>query len=142
MRLWTGLLAAIGVIGLGSAGFAEDKTPGKKEDARVYEMRTYYAPPGKMPALLSRFRDHTVKLFEKHGMTVVGFWLPVDPKEAEHKLVYILSYPSKAAAEKSWKDFQSDPDWVKAKEASEKDGKLVEKVDSVYLNPTDFSPLK
>jgi hypothetical protein len=122
-------------------GPAADKET-KKEEARVYELRTYYAAPGKMPNLLARFRDHTIKIFEKHGMTVVGFWVPVDPKAAEEKLVYILSYPSKSAAEKSWKDFQADPDWKQAKEASEKDGKLVDKVESLYMNPTDFSPLK
>ena len=127
-----------------TAGFATrsraDKE--KKMDDRVFEMRTYYAPPGKMKALHARFRDHTVKLFKKHGMTVVGFWVPIDEKEAEKKLVYLLAYPSKEAADKSWKAFRADPDWVKAKKESERDGALVEKVESVYLNPTDYSPMK
>jgi hypothetical protein len=133
------LLAGLGLAALGAtAGAAE---PDKK-DTRVFEMRTYYAAPGKMAALHARFRDHTCKLFEKHGMTVVGFWSPTDPKQAEEKLVYILAFPSKEAAAKSWAAFRDDPDWKKAKAESEKDGTLVTKVESVYLNPTDYSPIK
>ena len=114
----------------------------KNVTTRVFEMRTYYAHPGKMTDLHARFRDHTCKLFEKHGMTVIGFWSPLDPKLAEEKMVYILAFPSKAAAEKSWKDFGSDPEWKKVREASEVDGKLVAKVESVYMNPTDYSKIK
>ena len=115
---------------------------GKNVQNRVFEMRTYYAHPGKMAALHARFRDHTVKLFEKHGMTNIGYWSPTDPKQAEEKLIYILAFPSKEAAAKSWKDFAGDPDWKKAREASEVNGKLVAKVESVYLNPTDYSKIK
>jgi hypothetical protein len=114
----------------------------KKVDPRVFELRTYYAMPGKMQALHARFRDHTNKLFEKHGMTIIGFWSPTDEKKAEEQLIYILAFPSKEAATKSWKAFQDDPDWKKAKDESEKDGKLVDHVVSVYMNPTDYSPLK
>ena len=120
---------------------AADKAEGKKED-RVFEMRIYYAPPGKMKDLQARFRDHTTKLFEKHGITSIGYWSPTDPKEAEVKLIYILAYPSKEAADKSWAAFRADPEWVKARDASEKNGKLVEKVESTYMNPTDFSLIK
>ena len=115
---------------------------GKKVNTRVFEMRTYYAHPGKMKDLHARFRDHTCKLFEKHGMTLIGFWSPIDEKVAEQKMVYILAYPTKAAADKSWKDFRDDPDWIKARKASEANGPLVAKVESVYLNPTDYSPMK
>jgi hypothetical protein len=115
---------------------------GKKVDTRVFEMRTYYAHPGKMNALHARFRDHTNKLFVKHGMTLLGFWSPIDAKQAEDKMVYILAYPSKEAADKSWDAFKKDPDWITAKKASEKDGPLVKRVDSVFLNPTDYSPIK
>ena len=114
----------------------------KKVDTRVFEMRTYYAHPGKMKALHARFRDHTNKLFVKHGMTLIGYWSPIDPKQADEKMVYILAYPSKEAADKSWADFRKDPDWNAARTASEKDGPLVKKVDSVFLNPTDYSPIK
>jgi hypothetical protein len=120
---------------------AEEKEK-KKVETRVFEMRTYYAAPGKMNALHARFRDHTCALFKKHGMEMIGFWSPLDSAEAEKKMVYILAFPSKEAAQKSWKEFQADPDWQKAKAESEKDGKLVEKVDSVFLAPTDYSALK
>ena len=134
------LLAGFGLAVLGATAGAEK--PAEKKDTRVFEMRTYYAAPGKMTALHARFRDHTCKLFEKHGMTIIGFWVPTKPEDAEQKMVYILAFPSKEAAAKSWKDFVNDPDWKKAKAESEKDGTLVTKVDSVYLNPTDYSPIK
>src|SRR5262245_30767293 len=83
----------------------------------------------------------TYKLFEKHGITIIGYWVPTDAKEAERKLIYILAYPNMEAAKKSWDGFRNDPAWKAAKDASEKDGVLVEKVESVYLNPTDYSPI-
>jgi hypothetical protein len=138
--LW-GVLAILGLGTMGLPAHAAEK-PEKKGDTRVFEMRTYYAAPGKMKDLHARFRDHTCKLFKKHGMEIVGFWVPTDPKEAEIKLVYILAFPSREAATKSWSAFQADPDWKEAKEASEKNGKLVDKVESVFLNPTDYSPIK
>jgi hypothetical protein len=124
---------------------APPKTSAKAEvkaATRVFEMRTYYAAPGKMKELHARFRDHTIKLFEKHGMTHIGFWVPMDEKGEAEKLVYILSYPSKEAADKAWKGFREDPAWKKVREESEKNGKLVEKVESLYMNPIDFSPIK
>jgi len=96
-----------------------------------------------MDALNARFRDHTNKLFEKHGMTIIGFWMPTKQKEGAEKLIYILAYPSKDAADKSWKAFREDPVWQKARAESEKDGKLLAKPpESVYMKPTDYSPLK
>ncbi len=140
----TPCLFALGLCLAGPAAAGEDKNDKaeKKVDTRVFEMRTYYAEPGKMKALHARFRDHTNKLFEKHGMTIIGFWVPTDPKEAEEKLVYILAFPSREAATASWKAFGADPVWKAAKDASETDGKLVKKVESVFLNPTDYSPIK
>jgi hypothetical protein len=145
------LLAAV-ALGMGVLGFAvhtacadkADKSErgAKKVEKRVFELRTYYAAPGKMDALHARFRDHTCALFRKHGMTIVGFWSPIDPETSQKKLVYLLAYPSKEVADKSWKGFRDDPEWTEARTASEKDGKLVEKVESLYLNPTDYSPMK
>jgi len=106
---------------------------------RFFEMRTYYAAEGKVDALDARFRDHTNKLFQKHGMDLVGYWHPVEKKDV---LVYILAYPSREAREKSWKDFNADPDWKAAKAKSEENGTLVTKVDSVFMTPTDYSPIK
>ena len=135
------------VLGLGAviavAANAEQKEKDvKKADSRIFELRTYYAASGKMDALNARFRDHTCALFKKHGMEIVAFWNPSDPKEADKKLIYVLAYPNKEAADKSWKAFREDPEWIKAKDESEKGGKLVDKVDSVYMNPTDYSPMK
>lgn len=134
------------IIGLALAGLASYATHeargGKKVAERVFEMRTYYAHPGKMKALHERFRNHTNKLFEKHGMTLIGYWSPIDEQQAEKMMVYILAYPSHAAAKKSWDDFRKDPDWIAAKKASEVNGELVAKVESVFLNPTDYSPIK
>jgi len=98
--------------------------------------------PAKIEALQARFPDHICKLFEKHRMRVIGFWNPTDPKQAEQKLVYLLAFPSKEAAQKSWQAFRDDPAWKAVREASEKDGKVVEKVESTYLNPTDYSPMR
>ncbi len=91
--------------------------------------------------MLARFRDHTTRLFEKHGIRNIGYWTPQGP-EAETKLIYLLAHDSKAAADKSWQAFRDDPDWKQAKDASEQDGKIVEKSESVYLDPADFSKLK
>ena len=115
----------------------------KAEGSRVFEMRTYHAHPGRLDALNKRFREHTCKLFEKHGMELIGFWTPQDEKQGKaDTLVYILAYPSKDAAKASWKAFQDDPVWKKARDESEKDGKIVAKVESVYLDPTDYSAIK
>jgi hypothetical protein len=110
----------------------------REKDMRVYEMRTYYAEPGKLDALNARFRDHTCKLFEKHGMTNVGYWVPIDNPDS--KLIYILAFPSREAREKSWKAFGADPEWKRVQKESEADGKLVGKIESVLLQATDYSP--
>jgi hypothetical protein len=142
------LLAAMLVLGAGATALALHARAGrtveerKKVDTRFFEMRTYHAAPGKMKALHARFRDHTCALFKKHGMTIVGFWSPADPAQAEKTLVYILAYPSKQAREESWKAFRADPDWQKVLKESEKDGKLVDRVDSLSLTPTDYSPIQ
>ncbi len=143
MKESTKILATMLFAGLGVSALIADSPKGeKKMDTRVFELRTYHAAPGKMEALNSRFRDHTCELFKKHGMTIIGFWNPTDAKDAEKTLIYLLAFPSQEAADRSWKAFVADPEWKKAKEASEKEGRLVEKVERVFLNPTDYSPLK
>ena len=107
--------------------------------AEVYELRTYIPNEGKMEGLLARFRDHTTKIFETHGMKNIGYWVS---DEDEPKLVYIISHKDRETAKKNWKAFVADPKWKAAKTASEKDGKLVKKVIKQFLNPTDFSKLK
>ena len=137
------IIGALVALTLGFFGVVLYAAKGdEKVDSRIFELRTYECVPGKMEALQARFRDHTRKLFEKHQMTVIGFWNPTDAEQSQRKLIYLLAFPSQEAAAKSWKVFQADPEWKAVKEASEKDGQLVEKIESVYLNPTDYSPLK
>jgi len=110
-------------------------------DRRCFELRTYTAAPGKLDALNARFRDHTCKLFRKHGMQIVGFWTPAEGEAGTGRtLVYLLAHASREAARKSWEAFRNDPDWQKARAESEANGRLVEKVESVFLVATDYSP--
>jgi hypothetical protein len=139
MRISWCLLALLALAGAAVLPAVAEKEKDVKKDTRYFEMRTYYAAPGKMDALNARFREHTNALFKKHGMEIVGFWTDVNKPD---DLVYILAYPSKEAREKSWKEFGEDPEWVKVKKETEKDGKLVEKVDQKFLTPTDYSPIK
>jgi hypothetical protein len=139
------LSAVLGAVGALTAARAVAVPPPASlaPDSRCFELRTYTAAPGKLEALHARFRDHTNALFTKHGMTMVGYWVPTDPdKGAANTLVYLLAFPSRAARDKAWADFQADPDWVAARNASEVSGKLAEKVESLLLNATDYSPLK
>jgi hypothetical protein len=129
------VLGGVAVLRLNAAEQKESKMGG----GRYFEMRTYHANEGKMKALNARFRDHTDRLFRKHGIDIVGYWEPVNQKDT---LIYILAYPSKEARDKCWEAFQNDPDWKKAKAASEKDGPLVAKVDQVFMTATDYSPIK
>ena len=108
------------------------------EDTRCYELRIYTANEGKLDALNTRFRDHTCKLFEKHGLTNVGYWVPAD--KSDSRLIYVISSPNRVAHTKSWKAFLNDPNWKKAYKASTKDGALVAKIDSTFMSATDYSP--
>ena len=107
---------------------------------KVYELRVYQAAPGKLAQLLARFREHTTKLFDRHGMKNVAYWTPVDEPQKSNTLIYILQHPSREAAVANWKSFQDDPEWKSVRDKSEANGKLVEKVDSTFLVLTDFSP--
>ena len=132
-----------GLLLLAAALPARAADPSAAEGRRVFELRTYVANEGKLEALHQRFREHTNDLFRKHGMTIVGFWVPQDETDGQaNTLVYLLAFPSREAAKKSWAAFAADPEWQKAKAESERDGVLVGKVISVYLDPTDYSPLK
>jgi hypothetical protein len=106
----------------------------------VYELRVYHAAPGKLGELLARFREHTIKIFDRHGMKSVAYWTPVDEPQKNDTLIYILLHPSREAAVANWKSFQDDPEWKSVRDKSEANGKLVEKVDSTFLALTDFSP--
>jgi hypothetical protein len=111
------------------------------KDTRCFELRTYHAAPGKLEGLHQRFRQHTLRLFEKHGIENIGYWVPMDKDgQPENKLTFLLAYPSREAREKSWQGFMSDPDWKAAAKASEANGPLVTKVENPYLEATDYSP--
>ncbi|HMG90970.1 MAG TPA: NIPSNAP family protein [Chryseolinea sp.] len=115
--------------------------PGKG-DGRLFELRTYTCLPGRLPNLTTRFKDHTLKLFEKQGMENLMYFNTVEEAGAQPKLVYMLAHKNQDEAKKSWDAFRADPVWVAARDASEKDGKIVEKVESVYLTPLSFSKIK
>ena len=122
------------------ASARQDRDNSTLTTTTVYELRVYHAAPGKLAELLARFREHTVKLFEKHGIKSVAYWTPVDEPEKSNTLIYILRHPSREAAAANWKSFQDDAEWKSVKEKSEANGKLVDKIESTFLSLTDFSP--
>lgn len=109
---------------------------------RVYELRTYTAAEGKLPDLQARFRDHTMRLFEKHGMRNHGYWVPQDAPAKDNTLIYVISHASRDAAKKSWADFAADPEWQKVNKESNANGRILAGVVSVYMDPTDYSGMK
>jgi NIPSNAP len=123
-------------------GARENSRAGATAD-RVFELRTYYTNEGKLDDLHKRFRDHTCELLKKHGADVIGFWTPLDDANGKgEKLVYLLAFPSRDAAKKTWEAFGKDPEWQKVYKESHANGVLVKKVESVFLEPTDYSELK
>ena len=137
MKPW--IFLALGLVL--SAGFSElraaDPAP-----ARVFEIRTYHTFPGRLDALHKRFREHTMKLFEKHGIKNVGYWTAVDEKHVG-RLYFILAYPNQESRDRMFAEgFAKDPEWIKVAAESQKDGKLLDSIEQVFLVPTDYSPLK
>jgi len=112
------------------------------QGGKVFELRTYTATPGNLDKLLARFRNHTMRIFEKHGMTNIGYWVPTDEAESSNTLVYILAHDSQEAATRSWQAFSADPEWQKVNEESNVDGPILQGVVRKYMSTTDFSPLK
>jgi len=139
-----------GVAAIGAAfvlGFlARDVIPGEPvtyaQGARVFELRTYTAPEGKLGELNARFRNHTMRIFQKHGMANVAYFTPQDAPLSQNTLVYIISHPSREAAKESWAAFGKDPEWQKVAQESQVNGKIVASVVSQFLVPTDYSPMK
>lgn len=145
MRLTRSLFALVVVFlaGVAVGQFARtDVSAQAAPSTKVYELRTYYTHPGKLPDLQARFRNHTTRIFEKHGMTNVGYWVPQDEPARSNTLIYVLAHDSREAAKKSWDAFRADPEWQKVRTASEENGPIVTKVDFVYMDPTDYSKLK
>src|SRR6267143_613904 len=137
------VLGAVVVLAVGLGAFWAGMSMGQEKNmnTRVYELRTYTVLPGRLPALHKRFAEHTMKLFEKHGMKNAMYWVPTDDARKDNTLIYFLSHESREAAERSWKSFASDPDWIKVRDASEADGKILAKPpDRVYMRLTEYSP--
>jgi NIPSNAP len=123
---------------LPAAAFAEPAEA--QSSTTVYELRVYHTNEGKLDDLLRRFRDHTMKLFEKHGIKNIAYWLPTEEPLKGKTLVYIIAHPSREAATANWKAFSDDPEWQSVRDKSEANGKLLEKIDSTFMTLTDFSP--
>jgi hypothetical protein len=136
------LFAAMAALAVGGLFMVKTSVAADEKKERVFELRTYTAAEGKLDALHARFRDHTNKIFAKHGMEMIGYWTPTDGEKAKNTLIYILAFPSREAADKSWQEFRDDPEWKAAAAESEKNGKLVTKVERVFMKPTDYSPMK
>jgi len=142
--LFFSLITAISSSGCmtGNDISVSEETSAGLETNQVFELRTYTAAEGKFDDLLDRFRDHTLRIFEKHGMINVGYWTPQDEPLSANTLIYVLAHPSREAAEQSWRDFSSDPEWQSVAEESQRDGQLITGLERVFLNPTDFSPMR
>jgi hypothetical protein len=143
MRTTLSISAVLGVL---IAAWLVVSTPVRAADRptaeRVFDMRIYKTNPGKLDALNARFRDHTCKIFKKHGMELIGFWTPTEGEEAKDTLIYIVAFPNAEAQKKAWDAFWDDPEWKKVKADSEKDGVLVKEIKGKNLKATDYSPLR
>lgn len=113
-----------------------------QNSGKVFELRTYTATPGNLDNLHARFRDHTTRIFRKHGMEVVGYWSPTSEEEREDTIVYILEHQSQAAANASWSAFGQDPEWAKVAEESNANGPILGGIERKYMVATDYSPLR
>lgn len=137
-----GVIVALLLTGVFVGAAVGPALSGETKPRPVFEVRTYTTHAGRLDALHGRFRRHTMRLFEKHGMTNVAYWTPDDRALAETTLVYVLAHSSRDAAKRSWNAFRQDPEWVKVKAESEADGPIVSRVESVFGEATDYSPLR
>jgi hypothetical protein len=141
-KVWS--VAAIGaafVVGFVARGVVSEPVV-NAQGARVFEMRTYTAPDGKLEELHARFRNHTTRIFQKHGMTNVAYFKPQDAPLSQNTMVYLISHASREQAKLNWAAFGKDPEWQKVAQESQVNGKIVAKVESVFLDATDYSPMK
>jgi len=138
-------VAAIGaafVLGFLARGVVPMEPVAHAQGARIFELRTYTAPEGKLGELHARFRDHTLRIFKKHGMENIIYFAPQDAPLSQNTMIYLLAHPSREAADKNWAAFGKDPEWQKVAQETQVNGKIVAKVDRVFLNATDYSPMK
>ena len=130
------------VAGFSLGSLVQNSAIAHAQAGKVYELRTYTAPDGKLGDLHARFRNHTIRIFNNHGMKSIGYFSPQDAPLSQNTLIYILEHPSRDEAKKHWAEFQADPEWKKVSEESQKDGRIVSKVESVFMTATDYSPMK
>lgn len=126
------------IIGLGAGIFFSSSA----QDQKVFELRTYQATPGNLDNLHDRFRDHTTRIFRKHGMEVVGYWSPTSEEERDDTLVYLLAHDNQDTADASWQAFIADPEWERVAEESNRNGQILGGIERKYMIATDYSPLK
>lgn len=142
-RLWfSGLIVVAFAAGFVARGVAPLDSVAHAQTGKVYELRTYTAPEGKLGELQARFRNHTRRIFDKHRMKSVGYWVPADAPASQNTLIYILEHPGRDEAKANWTAFQADPEWQKVANDSQVNGKIVAKVESVFMNATEFSAIK
>ena len=142
---WLPTVAMTTAFSLGAlvgTGIDQSGTAAARSTDRVFELRTYHALPGRLDALHSRFRDHTMRIFEKHGMTNIGYFSPQDEPLSDNTLIYIIAHENREAAKANWQAFVADPEWKKVSEESQRDGRIIETLESVFMDPTDYSPMK
>ena len=142
-KMWS--VAAIGaafVLGFIARGVVPGEPVVNAQSARVYELRTYTAPDGKLEDLHARFRNHTLRIFQKHGMSNVAYFKPQDAPLSQNTMIYLIAHPSREAAKQNWAAFGKDPEWQKVAQDTQVNGKIVAKVESVFLDATDYSPMK
>ncbi len=137
-----GASTIIFLAGLSAGSLFQSGVAHAQAAKHVFEVRTYTAPEGKLGELHARFRDHTIRIFNKHGMKSVVYLAPQDAPDSANTLIYVLEHPSREAAKKAWADFQADPEWVKVAAESQVNGRIVSKVVSVFADPTEYSPMK
>jgi hypothetical protein len=132
-------LAAVTGLSLNTVPVSAQQPPQVAAAGPVFEIRTYIASAGKLEDLHARFRDHTIRIFARHGMKSIAYWIPTDQRNT---LVYIIQHESREAAARNWKAFQSDPEWMKVAAASNANGNLVARADSYFATAADYSPIK
>lgn len=138
-RLLAATLSLAALAGINTASLAAQQPQPAAAAGPVFEVRTYIASAGKFDDLQARFRDHTIRIFERHGMKSIAYWIPLDQRNT---LVYIIQHESREAAARNWKAFGSDPEWVKIAAASNANGNLVARVDTYFATAADYSPIK
>lgn len=135
-------ISFVSVFAVLASGLFSESATAQEATGKVFELRTYKATSGNLDKLLARFRDHTMRIFEKHGMTNIGYWIPTDETESADTLVYLLSHESQEAATASWRAFSQDPEWQKVNADSNANGPILDNVQRKFMSATDFSQMK